>query len=541
MNKKTLAIVAALLLAIFVSTQISSAANLTAAVGTLSQNEEWSIMAYASVGQKVGTSYLKQALSSSAVATDYEKRILAISAQGENPKTFGSENFVTKLESMFDGNQIGETFLLNDDIFGILALKSAGVSGNIINKSREFILNNQNSDGGWGYGPTISSDSNTTAMAIAALSQTGGVPANAYTFVNSSKNSDGGFGYTAGHSSDGASTAWVILGLRSAGQTIPSNSLSFMESLQLSSGAFKWQPSDSTGSSLVTAYAVIALSGKSMPISFSGSTPTPPPPPAPNPPAPNPPPPSPSLSNNASCVSISAPTTVNPGQTFFVTATLRNTGSKTWGSLHRLGSQNPQDNLIWGLNRISLPFSVATNQNVTLTFNAIAPTPGNYSFQWRMLEESVEWFGQTCSINISVVTTTPTPVPPPAPLPPPPPPSSTGYTIKINHPNNIQYIETINFTSSSFIATNGQTYSYSSPTALGALLYALADTNMLYEIQQTSMGPYVRSINGYRASRTSGWLYAVNGSTPSVAASDYNLRNGDFVQWFWGGSGTNPY
>src|SRR5258708_10789386 len=124
-------------------------------------------MARAGIGQNSGQTILRSPISNGS-DTDYEKRILAITALDENPRTFGSENFVEKLESFFDGNQIGDSSLLNDDIFGVLALTSAGISNNTVSKSRQFILSHQNSDGGWGVATSVGSDSNTTAMAVAA-------------------------------------------------------------------------------------------------------------------------------------------------------------------------------------------------------------------------------------------------------------------------------------------------------------------------------------------------------------------------------------
>ena len=265
-NKKILITISAgLIAAIFVTTNLAAAADLHQALSTLPQDEEWSIMAYASLGQSVGREYLSAPINS-ASATDYEKRILASEAAGYNPATVSSENFVAKLESLFDGSQLGDPELINDDIFGILALHAAGTGDNIVANSRQFILNHQNSDGGWGFALGTNSDSNTTAMAVAALSLDGSVPASALNYLQQSQDSSGGFGFSPGQAADGASTAWVISGLTTAGQSVPMSAKNFLESLQLPDGAFKWHPADATGSTLVTAYAVIALSGQSVPL-----------------------------------------------------------------------------------------------------------------------------------------------------------------------------------------------------------------------------------------------------------------------------------
>ncbi len=110
--------------------------------------------------------------------------------------------------------------------------------------------------------------------------------------------------------------------------------------------------------------------------------------------------------NDASFVSQSVPTVMNPSQTVDVTVTFENTGTTTWtdASGHRLGSQNPQDNSTWGTNRIYLDGgdTILPGHSKTFSFQVTAPsTPGSYNFQWRMLQEAVEWFGEVGD-NVSV-------------------------------------------------------------------------------------------------------------------------------------------
>jgi hypothetical protein len=95
-------------------------------------------------------------------------------------------------------------------------------------------------------------------------------------------------------------------------------------------------------------------------------------------------------------VSQSVPASMTPGQSYPVSVTMTNTGNVTWsaGALYRLGAQNPQDNATWGLSRVELPHAVAPGASVTFNFNVTAPTSvGTYNFQWRMVQDFVEWFG----------------------------------------------------------------------------------------------------------------------------------------------------
>ncbi|OGJ74039.1 hypothetical protein A2217_00110 [Candidatus Peribacteria bacterium RIFOXYA2_FULL_55_28] len=111
--------------------------------------------------------------------------------------------------------------------------------------------------------------------------------------------------------------------------------------------------------------------------------------------------------NDADCVGISAPSSVIAGSTFNGTITMRNTGTSTWtsSSLYRIGTQNPQDNTRWGANNRAAisPSTVAPGQSTVSTYPATAPsTPGTYSFDWKMVQDGTEWFGETCTKSIQV-------------------------------------------------------------------------------------------------------------------------------------------
>ncbi len=107
--------------------------------------------------------------------------------------------------------------------------------------------------------------------------------------------------------------------------------------------------------------------------------------------------------NEAICVdtSTSIPTTMLVGQSYPVTVTMQNDGSNNWTAAanYKLGSQNPADNTTWGLNRVNLSGgdNITKPNNKVFSFNVTAPAiPGNYTMQWQMVEEGVEWFGEMC-------------------------------------------------------------------------------------------------------------------------------------------------
>jgi len=89
----------------------------------------------------------------------------------------------------------------------ILQVLAPGEHQDVINYGIEYILNSQNSDGGWGYDAGMSSTMRGTWHAIDALIESGvNVPSNVGSFVMSCQQYDGGFGDRVGSFSDLDST-----------------------------------------------------------------------------------------------------------------------------------------------------------------------------------------------------------------------------------------------------------------------------------------------------------------------------------------------
>ncbi len=240
--------------------------------------EPWQTMALASAGQTLlSLEYLKEV--SGDLATDCEKTILALTAAGKNPRTFGNLDFIAKLKTFEQLEQIGSPDLLNDDFWGILALLSAGESpsDSIIQNSKNFIMKNQNSDGGWSYAVSGQSDTNDTAVAIMTLLEAGinlddSSIIKGINYLKVSQNEDGGFPYIPGSESDSGSDSWALSAIYKLRQK-PSdwqkngkNPIEHLKSLQRTDGSFKWLASEDKGYPVLTAYAVISLTENYYPI-----------------------------------------------------------------------------------------------------------------------------------------------------------------------------------------------------------------------------------------------------------------------------------
>lgn len=191
---------------------------------------EWAVMAYARAGE-LAPKAMRQAVKSydpdSASATDLERHILALKAVYANPHNQNGENYVQQLynQHVHDG-QIGNEEYLNDDIWGLIALLSAGqdVNSAELKKVTRYILNHQLEDGSFSYSTSLDTgDTDTTAAALRALKLARKKESvinlslaihNAKIYLDSVQRLDGGFAYdTTTIDSNSATTAWVTLAL----------------------------------------------------------------------------------------------------------------------------------------------------------------------------------------------------------------------------------------------------------------------------------------------------------------------------------------
>ena len=205
-------------------------------------------------------------------ATDWERHTLAIVACNENPGDFGGINFVAKIISFYDGSQIGDPTILYDDIFGILALISAGMDQGttIIQQVKTHIKNEQETNGGWG-------DVDSTAAAVMALISSGENPGSeviqdALDFMKTEQTGDGGF--RSWGTTNSATTSWAVDAIVATGQDPTSsawekngnNPIDYLLSLQQEDGSFNWSANQQLSPEWMTSYVIPALLGVPYPV-----------------------------------------------------------------------------------------------------------------------------------------------------------------------------------------------------------------------------------------------------------------------------------
>lgn len=218
-------------------------------------------------------------------ASALSRFILAMSASGLDSSDIDGYDYVAKLQSLVDSGQYGDPSWLFDDFWPVIALRSVSTQATdpSIADPVNFIMTNQNPDGGWGWAVGAASDVDDTAAAIMALrasgtSHTSTMIQDALNYIRSQQMPDGGFPSWGASNSD--SDSWGISALYSSGED-PATWLSggnspidHLKSLQNLDGSFNWQPgAPGFNKYLSTSYAIVALSGKHYPTGcYSGVT-----------------------------------------------------------------------------------------------------------------------------------------------------------------------------------------------------------------------------------------------------------------------------
>ncbi len=211
-----------------------------------------------------------QASGPGGAATDAERGILAGVAGGIQTSRLSAvadtakSNLVARVAELFDGTQIGSVGLLDDDIFGVLALHQAGAPPELLRRIVDYLRTRQLPDGGWSWNasPGAVADTDMTGSVVAAFCAAGvggGDPdlKAALDLLRSLQDpATGGFiappeSFGIGVNTD--TTAWVTSGLIQCGidpqgpewtTAQGKTPLDYLVSMQRPDGHFDWTGSD---------------------------------------------------------------------------------------------------------------------------------------------------------------------------------------------------------------------------------------------------------------------------------------------------------
>ncbi len=236
-----------------------------------------------------------QSIGPGGAGTDAERGILAGVAGGLQPSRLSTStadtttsNLVARIAELFDGAQIGETGLLNDDIFGVLALHQAGAPQPILREIVDYLRPQQHTDGGWTWNTSLSapSDTDMTGSVVAAFCAAGVAPSDpdlqqAFASLHSLQDpATGGFinppeSFGIGLNTD--TTGWVTSGLIQCGidpqgpewtTAQGKTPLDYLVSMQRPDGHFDW--TDEYGGGAFETYSSVRPLGG---VAFSAAAP----------------------------------------------------------------------------------------------------------------------------------------------------------------------------------------------------------------------------------------------------------------------------
>ena len=202
----------------------------------------------------------------STLLTDNERRVMVLLSLEQNPYSFLDVNYIKIITDAFDGVQFGDSSLVNDDIFALIPLASAGYteSDDIVVLDISFILSKQNTNGSWEDSVDL------TAAAIQALypfvSVTGvnETILSANTYLQSMQKEDGGWGSVY-------STSWVMQAMNMQNKSWTQNGKSPVNYLglqQASDGAVLSSDETLQNRIWATSYVIPAALGKSWSMIF---------------------------------------------------------------------------------------------------------------------------------------------------------------------------------------------------------------------------------------------------------------------------------
>lgn len=229
---------------------------------------DWSAIALAAANPAAATTlkaYLSGALVAPSSVTEYERRAMALQALGLNPYTTSGRDHIAPIVAAFDGTQVGDPTLDNDDIFALFPLLHAGyqTSDTMIQTIVSSVLRAQRPDGSWDASVDM------TAAAMQAIGPFYMMPGYGKAmgmgaqYLATQQQNDGGW-------STADATSWVITMMNSVAESDPAHALSFTapSGKKASDGLAAAQHNDggaiSSGDrTWSTAYALMAGSGKS--------------------------------------------------------------------------------------------------------------------------------------------------------------------------------------------------------------------------------------------------------------------------------------
>lgn len=220
--------------------------------------------------------FLRRRAGSIRTTGDIERTILALAAAGKRVDRFGGVDLAKRLRARVeaDGSLGGQ---VNLTAFYLLATVALGGKPHL--RSVDWLKRSQGASGGWGYGPGVSPDADSTGAALQALEALGVGSAAAQRgskWLRRNQARSGGWGLP-GSAANAQSTAWAVQGLIAAGGT-PGKSrrggvspLDYLAARQSRDGHYRYSAASDQTPVWVTGQVLAAVAGEAFPIAAVGN------------------------------------------------------------------------------------------------------------------------------------------------------------------------------------------------------------------------------------------------------------------------------
>jgi energy-coupling factor transport system substrate-specific component len=213
--------------------------------------------------------FLRANLDQLTSAGDLARTILALEGAGIDPYDFGGRNLVSDLEKRraSNGSFVGWP---GSTAYSVIALRAAGATGGL-DQSLSWLGKVQNGDGGWGDVPGQPSNADVTGAVMQAMPSSKAAE-RGLSYLDKHQRSSGGFAGGSGEVNS-QSTSWAAQGMTSVGadpagiEAGGKSALDYLASRQAADGHYRYSASSDQTPVWVTAEALVAASGDSLPLS----------------------------------------------------------------------------------------------------------------------------------------------------------------------------------------------------------------------------------------------------------------------------------
>lgn len=253
----------------YLETQQQTDGSITGAFGS---ETEWTVIAVVANGEDPHEIQTDEGVSlvdaiaddvvdTSTPALDVERKILALTAAGEDTADFAGVDYNQLLAKSSNGGQFGELTQLNDDAFGIIAVRATGdvTLEDEAQDALNYLIDHQEADGGFSWATSdnpyyYGADGPSTAATLVAfdaaekmgIANPGLKPAqdDGYTYLLALQQPNGGFVYdTFSVEPDTGTTSWALMALNIFKDRFSSEILAANEwllSMQNGDGGFQY-------------------------------------------------------------------------------------------------------------------------------------------------------------------------------------------------------------------------------------------------------------------------------------------------------------